>query len=210
MSLATLITSLRTLANDTTTANRILRETLTGVVDGSNKNFYLQQRNIVTGSVYLTYTGVFRTQTGFTVTLADGLVAFGSAPASGLEILADYNFQWFNDTDHTEFLNRAANHLSANTDPTAVDVGLEMALMQYALGYFYQRRAAEYAHRYSSSSMGTTAQVDTVTKNFAMLAKSAFDTADKFRLAFYQRQGQREAPASGTQTYGIDPYTPQR
>lgn len=215
MLLADLITSLRTLAGDTTISNLITAETPIGTADGTNTHFRLQYRKIVgssstTHSVYISFGTTWRTQSGFTMDLTNGLITFTSAPANGTELLVDYNFYWFNDTEHTEFLNRAANHFSANTDPTLVDPGLEMALLQYALGYYWQRRASEYAHRFSSSSMGVSAQVDVITKNFTNLAKAAFDTADKFRDMFYKRQGQREAPASGTQTYKFDPYTPQR
>lgn len=204
-----LINQLRSLANDTTTSNFIKFETPIGAADGANKYFKLQYENIVTASVYISYGTTFRTQAGFTVDLTNGIITFTSAPASATELLTDYNFLWFSDTEYSEFLVTASQHLG-ETDPDDVDTGLVMALLQYALGYYWQRRASAYAHRYSSSSMGVSAQVDVITTNFMKLANMAFNTGEKFRIQFYQRQGQREAPASGTQTYNIDPYTPQR
>ena len=214
MTLASIITSLRILANDYQTSNFVLKETPDGSADGTNTKFRLQFRKIVgtsstVHSVYVSYGTTFRTQSGFTMDLDNGIITFTVAPTNGTAIVADYNYYWFSDTEHTQFLNSAAEQCS-ETDPTAVPAELQPAMLQYALGYYWQNRASAYANRFSSSSMGLATQVDAVTKNFLELAKLAFDMAAKIRKEYYDRQGQREAPASGVVTYGIDPYTPQR
>jgi hypothetical protein len=207
LALSDIITRLRILSNDTPTSNLLTVETPSGATDAVNTKFRLQQRPVVTGSVYLSFGTTFRTQTGFTVDLVNGILTITAAPAANTELKVDYNFYWFTDTDHTEFLNDAAEMLG-NTDPTLVPSGLGMAMLQYALGYFWQRRASQYAHRFSSSSMGNAAQVDQVTKNFTTLAAASFKLGDNFREMYYKRQGQREAPASGTGAFAFDPYTP--
>jgi len=52
--------------------------------------------------------------------------------------------------------------------------------------------------------------VESVTKNYLALAKSAFTMASDLRNDYYTRKGKRNAPASGSFNYSIDPYTPPR
>jgi len=205
-----LVLRLRILANDTATSNLITGETPVGTRNGSNLHFRLQYQNIVSGSVYMTIDNTFRTQSGFSVDTANGLLLFGSAPLSTVSTFAaDYNFQWFTDTDYTEFLTEASYQLSV-TDAADVPTGLTMSLMQFALYYFWLRRATQYAHRYSSTGGQAGESVDVVTSNFRKLAADAMKAALQMRLDYYERQGEREAPSSATWSFGIDPYTPIR
>lgn len=212
MTLAALITSTRTLAADTTTANLIRGETPGGLNDGTNTKFRTMQRNIVAASIFFTINSTYRSQTGLTIDDAgNGLFTISPAPAAnGNPWYIDYNFQWFTDADYTEFLNDAARDLLGVSDPTTIATALVAALLQYALGYFYQRRATYYADKYSSSGGQAGQSVDVVTKNFQTLSKGAFDRATTMRDDYYKRLGQRNAPASATTSYGIDPITPPR
>jgi hypothetical protein len=212
VSLATLITSPRTLAADTTTSNLVRAETPFGPNDGANTKFRTMQRNIVTASLYFTANTTYRSQTGVTIDDAsNGLFTISSAPAANANPwYIDYNFQWFTDTDYTEFLNDAARDLLAISDPTKVADALVAAMLQYGLGYFYQRRATYFADKYSSSGGQAGQSVDVVTSNFQKLAKAAFDRAQAMRDQYYTRLGSSKAPASATTSYGIDPITPPR
>jgi hypothetical protein len=210
MTIADLILRARILANDTATAN-FQREVPTGRIDGTNTHFQLQNKNPIPASMYLTVNTSYRQASGFTVSDATaGLIEITVAPAASANpFWMDYNFYWFSDGDYTEFLNDSALKLSAPT-PVTVDPGLIDALLQYSLGYFWQRRATQYAHKYASSG-GTVGQsVEKVTEAFRELSNQAFAKGDSFRDAFYKRQGQREAPASAVANYNIDPYTPIR
>lgn len=208
--LATLITSCRILGNDTPTANLITEETPKGTADGSNTKFRLQYQNIVANSVYMSYSTTFRTQTGFTVDTANGIITFTVAPANGLAIVADYNFQWFTDTDWTEFLNQAALLLGPSNDPTTVNPALQAALEQYALGYYYSRRATQYAHKYASSGGQASQQVESVTGNFAKLSASAMKRGDQLRDDYYSKQGKQKDPAATVVAFQFNPMTPRR
>lgn len=210
--LATLITSLRTLSNDTTTSNLIRKETPDGANDGVNTKFRTAQRNIVAASVFYTFNTTYRSQTGLTLDdPANGLFTIaGPLAAAGNPFFIDYNFQWFTDADDTEFLNDAARDLLGVSDPTTVIDALVAALLQYALGYFYQRRATFYADKYSSSGGQAGQAVDVVTKNFQSLAKDSFKRAQDMRDQYYTRLGSSKAPASATVGYAIDPITPPR
>ena len=222
MSMADLITALRKLAHDGPTDHVVYSEKL-GVrpdgmtVDGSNKVFRLGGQDghslpLVAASVYLTYGSTQRTQTGFAQSdNVNGIITFTNAPTNGLEILADYNYYWFSDAQYTEFLNEAAQTISAGvTDATAIIAGLQQALYQYALSFFFQSRASQYAERYASSGGEAGQSVQTVCQQYMALSKQAAARGATYRDDYYKRQGQREAPASTTVTYRVDPITPFR
>lgn len=216
--LPTLITNLRILGQDTPTSNLINRENLKPNPDGTRTKFYVDNKPIVgtdsdTNSVYVTSGNTdagFRSQSGFTVDLANAIITFAVAPANGVTpFVADYNFYWFSDTDYTEFLNEASKQCSAS-DPTQVQTGLEPAMMQFALYYYWMRRATQWANKYSSTGGLASQSADQVAKNFHMLAKEAWAAGEKERLEFYKNQGQNVKAATSVINYGIDPYTPIR
>jgi hypothetical protein len=218
MTATDLINKLRIVAHDTPSSNLKTTETpvgntTNGKPDGVGTKFRLQHQNIVTGSVFVTMGPLaadYRLASGFTLDAGNGILSFATAPASGLDpFFVDYNWQWFTDAEHKEFLDEAAANLSAK-DPTLVVAGLIPALMQFALSAYYNRLASRYAPLYSSTGGQTGHQIDVVTKSFENLAKDAFNRAVQFRDDYYKRQGQREAPASQAENYNIDPYTPIR
>lgn len=215
-SLALLIASLRVKGEDTATSNLILGENPSGQGnlknDGSNTNFRLQNRNIVSGSAYVTINSSYRSQSGFTVDTVNGLIVFGSAPVADSDpFYFDYNFYWFADSDYQDFVTSAVEDLGfVYADPIPVPSGLYPALIQYSLYYYWTRRSTQYAHRYSSSGGQASQTIEAVTKNFMSLASQALKAAVQKRDDFYKRQGQRNAPASSTAVYRIDPITPIR
>ena len=201
---------LRKLANDTAASNLASQEVPKGTKDGANVNFRVQNQNVVVGSVYVTLAGDVRSQVGFTVDAPNGLLAFAIAPPQDTEPFeADYNWQWFTDAEYTEFLDQGAEVLGV-AKGSDVTEGLIPAQMQFALYYYYMRRAVQYAHRYAASGGIVGQQVDVVTKNFRDLGKCAWDAGSSLRDMFYKRQGQREAPASTAFNYNFDPFTPRR
>lgn len=222
MSLATLLVTLRTLAQDSTTAKPIFGEDVGAdpatPANGSNTHFRLKSVPVVSASVYITVVGTsYRTQSGFTVDLTTGIITFSVAPANGAQVLADYNYYWFSDTQLTEFLNTAAENLNLAqnpVDPTTVPTGLVPAMMQYALANVWKARASIYAERYSSSGGEAGQSVESVAKAYTELAKGSEKRGDTLRDAYYQSQGQQlKAAYSNPRTYpapGFDPITPRR
>lgn len=210
MALSDIITALRILAQDTPTANLIRQEVPQGAVDGVNTKYRIEHYPVVSGSVYMTVGTSFRGQTGFTVDLVNGIIAYTVAPTAGSKPFeCDYNYNWFTDTDHTQFLLSAAQSLGF---AAAVDVptGLNPAMLHYALHHFWERRASAYANKYSSSGGQAGHSVEVVTKAYKALSDTAMKDADKMRDDFYKKQGRRENPASGVVSYKIDPFTPRR
>jgi hypothetical protein len=210
VTLAALITSCRILGNDSTDSNLITVESPIGLKNAVNTKYRLQNQNIVSGSVYVSFATTFRTQTGFTVDLTNGILSFSVAPASGADLLADYYFQWFTDTAWTEFLNNAALQLGGSNDPTMVPAGLVMALQQYALYYYFLRRATQYANKYASTGGQAGQSVETVTGNFQKLASTAMKTGNQLRDDYYLKQGKQKDPSASVVSMQFDPMTPRR
>lgn len=233
MTIANLITSLRTLAHDKLTDKAIFGEQLGGSdqlafpVNGSNTVFRLKQIPLADAAgtagaalyVWVTIVGtgaVTRTHNGFAITdPLNGIITFTAAPNPGSSnnagVYVDYNYVWFTDTVYTEWLNQAANDTYAGvTDATQIPEGLIEAMLQYALYYFYMNRATQYAERYESSGGDAGEQVQTVTQAFTALAKAAKASGDAKRKDYYQRQGQRDLPSSQDGNVTFDPITPIR
>lgn len=236
MTLATLITSLRILANDGPDSKTIFDEQLGSdpamPVDGVNVNFKVKSipladvaqsgtNNAIYMWVSIVGTGaVFRSQLRTLFKVIDpvnGIIQFIAAPnpgsAQGQGVYVSYNYYWFSDAKYTEFLNEATNNLllDAATDPTTVNTGLVPALLQYALASFFKARASQFMERYTSSGGQAGQSVDAVSKIYLTAAGQAEKRADTIRAAYYQRQGQRDAPAfTDTIPLKMDPITPKR
>lgn len=210
---ADLIDRMRTLANDTDISNEIRQETMKPKPDGSRTKFFINNTPVVAGSVYVTAGSGdinFRKQSGFSVDLTTGIITFLVAPTLNVSPFeADYNFNWFSDTEYASFLTQAAYQVSAS-DPDDVIDGLQPALFQFALYYYWMARATQFAHRYASTGGMASQNVDEVTKNFAKLAEMAKKAGEEFRQQYYEKLGQRAQPATSVVNYGIDPYTPIR
>ena len=206
-----LIESLRIAGEDAETSNRAFNESPVGAVNGTNTHFRLANRNIVPGSVLISdSTGVWRENAaayGFVEDDVNGMITFNTAPVLNTILTADYYWQWFTDTDMSEFINEAAQNLGY-TDPTAVPQLQVTSLLKYALNVLLLRKAQAYTRKFSSSSGGISQEVAAVANQFQEEAKQAFDEGVKLMNNYYTRSGARQAPASGTTTYKVDPFTP--
>ena len=213
VSMADLITKMRMFADDSPSANYIRGETLKPKPDGVRVRFFLDYQNIAKDSVFITKgagEANYRLTTGFTLDLQNGIVTFDVAPVSGVSPFeADYNFLWFTDADYQNFLNNSAIYLGS-PDAISVIAGLQPAMYQFGMHHYWIRRASHYAHKYASTGGMASHSVDVVTKNFKDLAESAWEKGIQFRDDYYKRLGQREAPASTSEAYAIDPFTPIR
>jgi hypothetical protein len=207
-----LIARLRVEANDTSESNFKPGDTPVGTRDASNKVFRLAYPNPVSASLRLTYGTTIRSATGFTLLdSASGYVQLTNAPDSGATqpFFFDYFYQWFTDADLQKMLDGATEDLGgvAGTD---LEAGLYSAQVQFALARFWKRRASTYAHLYATTGGNASASPESVTAQFLSLAKAATNEGVRLMTAFYTRHGKRNAPASGTITHKISPYTPRR
>ncbi|MFA5937595.1 MAG: hypothetical protein WC822_06995 [Candidatus Paceibacterota bacterium] len=206
-----LLARLRVESDDTADSKLKLGDTPQGTRDASNVIFRLSATNIVTTSLKLTYGATVRSAAGFTVLDAiSGYIQMTAAPDTTTQpFFFDYSFQYFTDADMMKFLDGGTVDLGgvAGTD---LDVGLYSAQVQFALARFWKRRASTYANQYATAGGGASASPESVTAQFLSLAKAATSEGVRLMNVFYTRHGARQAPASGTITARMDPYTPRR
>ena len=210
---AVLVPRVQILANDSATSNPHFGETPTGLRDGSNKTFRLAFPNPVAASIFMTYGASIIRQPAGSGTFAvldqpSGYLTVqpgGVAPDAGITnpLAFDYFSQLFSYADYQSMLDEATEWLGLVPAGTDSPEGLYPAQVRYALSVFYNRRASDKAKEYASSGGGIGAQPQTPGQTFMALAKAALTQAITLRDDYYKRQGQREAPASGTIHYGI-------
>ena len=214
---AYLVAAIRAEADDTEASNPMYGQTAQGTVDGTNTLFKLPDTNIISDPVNTQYnpwlisgSPAVRSQSGFTYDPLTGYVTLGSAPAAGSNPpLMDYYFNWYVDADYNTFIDRATEDLGGVAGVAVIE-GLWPALIYYSLARYFKRRATSHAYKYQTSGGSASANPTTPAQNFRQLAKDALAAAIVSRDDYYKRQGQRNAPASGTITYGISRYTPRR
>ena len=225
---SSLINKLRILAQDTTQSHTIYSESLgtdpVFPINGSNVTFRLKSIPVVaappfsspTWSVYITtnVSGTItpRNQTGFTLSDPfNGIVTFGSAPLSGTLITADYNYLWFPDASYNEWLVEAAQQtLAGVTDPASIVEGLVEPMLQYALSHFAMARASFFGEQIRASGGDQSQDAQSKADFYRNMAKDAYNKAVALQALYYQRQGQRYAPAYGDIQHNWDPITPIR
>lgn len=217
-SLSALILDLRMQVRDGPVSKLISSETLGGSdqpafpVDGVNTTFRLKSSPLsdVAGAPAYTYVTIIgngattRTQSGFTIVdQINGIINFSVAPNPGSAsqtagVYVDYYYQWFTDAEYAEFLYQAAQFaLAGTTDPTLIPNGLSFSMMQFAMAQFWYARASQYGEKYAATAGDSSEAVNTVSDAYMKLGKAAQAIAQSERTAYYQRQGQREAPAFG-------------
>ena len=160
---------------------------------------------------------VTRTQAGFSIVdPINGIINFTTAPNPGSAtpaagVYASYNYQWFTDSEISQFIYQGAQDiLAGTTDPTTIVNGLQPAMLQYALCDFWKARASQWAERYAATGGDTSEQAQTPAQAYMALAKDAYTKAKDLQTWFYQRQGQRNAPAWADIQPNWDPISPIR
>ena len=217
LSLANLILAARRTVNDTGTGrSSLVTDEQMGGINGSSKRFSTLYNPIVAGTFEVRLNGAVKATPGdYSVDLVTGLLTMVVAPVVGppMDILeVTYRFQWFADAEYEEFLSDSATN--AGFPPTGTTMNARAtsvaanypddrldALLAYVGYRFNMRRADEFAHRFASSSAGTSVNVDVVTKNFRDMATKFLEDADSMRDNFYKRRGAREAPAAGVASF---------
>ena len=207
-----LLARLRNESDDTAAGKPKMGDTPLGNRDGANVIFRLAYPNPVAGSIYLTYGTTVRSAAGFTLLDGpSGLIQMTAAPDAGTTqpFYFDYFYQWFLDADLQKMIDGATEDLGGVAGTDLAD-GLYSAQTQFALSRFWKRRASRFAEFYATAGGGASASPESVTTQFLNLAKAATNEGIRLMNAYYTRHGGRQAPASGTITHQISPYTPRR
>ena len=183
-----------------------LRQSVIGdQVDGTNKNFILNNRKLIASSLVVVADNVVVTPT--VIDLGKGIFTLTAAPTTSLIVRYDYNF--FTDTEIDAHITEGLRFVGIQVIDN-VDFGLMKALEHKAAASAFEELASRTAQLFDASAGGKTLSKASIKSHYLELAKYHHDKADKERLAFYERQGRREAPAYGGFSTKQSPYTPRR
>ena len=223
-----LLQRLRVLAHDTVNSHTIYNESLgtdpVFPINGVNNLFRLKSINIAAAtpfvtpawSVYLTSntSGIIDPRDQSAITVSDpvnGIIILSAAPQSGSTWTADYNYLWFADLFYTEWLNEAAQQtLAGVSDPTVMIEGLIEPMLQFALAHFARARASFFGEQIRASGGDQSQDAQTKADFYNTMAKSCDAKAQLLLDRYYQRQGQRNAPAWADINHSWDPISPIR
>lgn len=210
-STATIITRIRTLIDDLAGDKSVFKENLRRApigdqVGSSNVNFQLNNRRIIAGSLFVSIDGgSFAAPTSEDDTRG----RFVTATPPTLALLATYDFQFFTDTEITTIIDSALSFVGY-TVTTNVPDGLLDPMVKWAAGDCFQALSSRAAPLYDAAAGNKNVRKSSITKSYLDLAKEKHAEATAERLAFFERKGEREAPAYGNIVISQTPYTPIR
>jgi len=211
--------SIRNLVDDLATSKFIPREDLGKQINGTNKIFFLEKRNIVASSTNVISDGVTLTETtNYTVNVAKGMITIApatSAPSASLTV--DYYWQRFSDAVLLDFINAGLRFIGYGTDATATEndllgtpESLKEAVEHYALHHVYNALATITADLYKAGAGKKNIDKDGIFKKYQQLAQDNKKGALELRDNYYKRQGRREAPSFAQTHVKYPTYTPIR
>lgn len=218
MSWTTALADLRSQLADNTQNRLAHRKKVFGDLDGTNTVFKTFEPRLISdftapvppAGVYLG--GVL--QTVVSHDLVSGEFELASAPTdNGQALLATYYYQWFLDTELTQFLTNAANYLLTQPDFTQMPNGLIPAALQAASGDAMRFLALRWAERASTTFLLEDAPKKEslgIADTYAKQAKLYADGAEKLRNSFYTKNGQALAANFGSSWGRVSNVTPRR
>lgn len=215
--LATAQSNLRTLISDGPTDKFGYRKEVLGTVDGVNVTYKTIDSRRLTDFVTATAPeGVYVNGTLVAASSDDlvvGEFVLSSAPAINSKVRASYYFQWFLDSEITDFLTSGVAWCLSVTDVAAVADGLRPAVLHFAAAEAYQKLAIRWARRLSEEFRTEDAQDEERYKIIDAYKKSADSErkiAQTFRENFYKRNDQALSPLYTTVSGAIRRVQPRR
>lgn len=209
ISLATVITNVRSELNDTITSHLVRAEIPAGLIDGANKLYTLAYYPVCNvSSVVVIVDGAVISPAGYTLNAAMGRITLATAPA--VSITLDYYFQAFTDADITVWINHGVQQCGFTAISQLPDV-MSAAIEKFAIA----AGCLAWSRKYADGSFSWTTGPETVDKkqitaSYKALHDANFKAAIDIRDDYYKRFGQRNAPAGAVQTNPIKEYTPNR
>lgn len=210
-----LLTRVRILIDDQAGDKSVFKENLARSIQGNqvgsgNLSFQLNNRRLIATSLSVLADGSAATvSSSADQALRGRFTITSSAPSSSC--FATYDFQFFTDTELTDFVNQAADFVEGVSDVTTVQVGLLDALVLKAASDACFALASRSGSLYNAAAGGKSAQKGDISRKYKDLAKDLFDRAVAEREAFYgPRKGQASSPASGKFATKQTPWTPRR
>lgn len=218
----TAILALRNLIHDGPTDKRAINKKVLGVMDGVNQIFTtFENRRLTDFKVPSFPLGVY----------VDGLPIAGASvlqddlesgvfqldtsvlPGNRQALTASYYYQWFTDSDLSQFLEDACEWLGFGRSYQNVTDGLNAALLRFAAQESYEKAAMRYSTRMSEVYQLEDAPSEDILKSieaFKEMAEGFMDKATTMRDDYYTRQGQSLAPNFGFALGRVVDPTPRR
>lgn len=218
MTWTTALTDLRTELQDNADNKYALRKNVFGSPDGTLVEFATIEGRYVPASLVV-YAAPPGGGTPSVVTVSDttgweqGIFRLQAAPQPRQLITASYYWQYFTDTEITNFLKTAASRVGI-TDYTTTPVdGLERVVLNYACAAAYRFLSSQWIRKISEKVLlkdSPVSENDTRSNLFLKQAQDYEKMGNDERIEYYKAQGRRYKPSFSTSQGNITPWTPRR
>lgn len=183
-------------------------------VNGANKRFVLNNRNLVPAATYaITFLsdGVAVVPANFTQDDLTGIVTLAAAQAApAVSAQATYAFSYLTDDEVEEHITGGLDFVGQTDVANMAEDGLLKALIHEAAALAAEQLAARAATLIDASAGGKAINKKSIKDHYVTLAEYYHKKAVEDREMFYKRQGKREAPAFGQFSTKQRVYTPKR
>ena len=208
ISLATVISNVRSELNDTDTSHLVRGEIPQGLINSTNKIYVLAYYPVTNVSqLVLTVDGAVISGAGYTLDAPKGRITLSAAPTASITL--DYYFQAFTDADITVWINHGVQECGATTIGSLPDP-MSAAIEKFAISMGCQAWSRKYAEGFAWTVGPETVDKKAISQNYRSLAEDNFNQGIQVRDDYYKRFGQRNAPSGGVLTWPQREYTPPR
>lgn len=194
------ISDLRNLLSDGPTDKYAYRKKVFNPIDGVNQAFKtFEWRRVTDFTTAGAPLGVYVDDALVTTSADDtalGEFSLQAAPANGTVVTATYYYQWFLDSEITQFMISATNWVGLGDDPLNIPQGLRPGALHYGAQEAYQKLALRWSQRVSEIYLLEDAPADThkPVQTYLELSKYMREKALELRNDFYQGQGTQLKP----------------
>lgn len=200
MAWPTAVAELRSLLNDEGNDRLRYRKRCLGRTNGTNTKFQtLEFMRVTDLSSAAAPLGVFVNDVAVSVTADNKVVGeftLAAPPTINTEVSATYYYQWFEDSELTNFLNEASEWLGFSNDFNGIEPGLQPSALQFAASLAFKKLSLRWSEMWGRVYKLEDAPKDpqTVVQGYVTSAKDFNAAALQYRNDFYTRQGQALSP----------------
>lgn len=201
--------NVRDILNDNPADKMVRQENLVKQVNGVRVKFLLGNRDLLAGTLEVTVGGTVTVPAS--TDLPNGTFTLATAPATGVEVLATYQWQWFTDTEIDRLILVGVVQVDPSaTSVTTIRAGLEVPVQHFAAARAYDLLAARTAQYFSAGAGGKTVDKNPIAERYKKLRDEQTALAVTKREDFYKRLGGQNEPAYAQFATNQTPYTPRR
>jgi hypothetical protein len=181
---------------------------VTPTPDGLHRLFFLGRTRVLKETVAVYLSGTRLDDDDVDVDESRGTMEVATAPTGAMQ--ASFHWQWFTDSELTQFLTDATTQLGyTGLTDTAFPVPLRSVALDLASAMAYTRKAAEYAESLQASSPdGYSIETSKSHPNWAGLAKDALSRAQTKFKWYVDSPLAMGAPGLRLVSFTLPSYTP--